>query len=48
MAKSTVLAVGAAFIVNGALAYAGQDAALGWIVAGVVAIVVGWATMNMK
>jgi branched-subunit amino acid transport protein len=48
MAQSTVLAVGAALIVNGLLVYAGQPAALSWIVAGVVAIAVGWGTKNMK
>ncbi len=49
MAQATVLAVGAAFIVNGILqGYAGQPAGLSWIISGVVAIAVGWATKNMK
>ena len=48
MALATVLAVGTAFIVNGILAVAGQDAAMGWIIAGVAAIVVGYASKNLK
>lgn len=48
MAQSTVIAVGAAFVVTGLLAYLGQPAALSSIVAGVVAIAVGYATKNMK
>lgn len=48
MAISTVLAVGIGLIANGALLYAKVDPALSWIVAGVVAIIVGYATKGMK
>lgn len=51
MSQSAVVAVAAAFIVNGLLTWAnipGVDAAMGWIVSGVVAFAAGWATMKMK
>jgi hypothetical protein len=50
MSQSAVVAVAAAFIVNGLLTWLnipGIDAAISWIVSGAVAFVAGWATMNM-
>jgi len=51
MSQSAVVAVAAAFIVNGVLSYTssmtGLDASTSWIVSGVVAFVAGWATMKM-
>ena len=49
MAQSTVMAIAAAFIVLGILAYVPSvTAGMPWIIAGVVAFVAGWATKNMK
>ena len=51
MAQSTVIAVGAGFIVAGLLtSYGGASlgGGLAWVVGGVVAIVAGMATKNMK
>lgn len=51
MSQSAVVAVAVAFIVNGLLNWAnisGIDAAMSWIIAGVVAFIAGWATMKMK
>lgn len=51
MAQSTVLSVGAALIAIGALEYSGAlsgMAGVSWIIGGVVAIIVGMATKNMK
>lgn len=49
MSQSAVVAVAAAFIVNGLLAWAvpSWPAAVDWIVSGVVAFIAGWATMSM-
>ena len=52
MSQSAVVAVAAAFIVNGILSWAGVDAMLGmtgisWVISGVVAFIAGWATMSM-
>lgn len=49
MSQSAVVAVAAAFIVNGLLTWAAPDlgGALGWIISGVVAFAAGWATMSM-
>ena len=49
MAQSTILALGAALIVSGLMAQLYPTwGGLNWIIGGVAAIVVGWATMKMK
>ncbi len=52
MSQSAVVAVAAAFIVNGLLSWLGVDAMLGmtgisWIISGAVAFGAGYATMKM-
>lgn len=49
MSQSAVVAIAAAFIVNGLLSWAvpSWPAAVNWIVSGVVAFIAGWATMSM-
>lgn len=50
MSQSAVVAVAAAFIVNGLLTWAavpGLSGGMEWIVSGIVAFIAGWATMKM-
>jgi len=48
MAQSTVWALGVALIVIGLLTEYANYGGLNWVIGGVVAIIVGWATKNMK
>jgi len=50
MSQSAVVAVAAAFIVNGIINYAGLVSSmpgLDWIISGVIAFIAGYATMKM-
>lgn len=52
MSQSAVVAIAAAFIVNGILSWAVPSwntayPGMSWIIAGVVAFIAGWATMSM-
>jgi len=52
MSQSAVVAVAAAFIVNGLLSWLSVDTMLGmtgisWVISGIVAFAAGYATMNM-
>ena len=49
MALSTILAVGVGLIAVGALSYyPATSGGLSWVVGGIVTIIVGYATKNMK
>ncbi len=51
MSQSAVVAVAAAFIVNGLVNWVNiagvSNTPMSWIIAGVVAFIAGWATMSM-
>lgn len=48
MALSTILGVGIGLIAVGAMQLAGYPGGAGWVVGGVVAIIVGYAAKSMK
>ncbi len=48
MALSTVYALGAGLVVTGLVQYAGYTGGLDWIVGGIIALVVGYATKSVK
>lgn len=47
MYNPAVWAIGAGLIVYGLMLYAGQSSAMGWIVAGVLALIAGMAAEKM-
>jgi len=48
MYNPAVWAIGIGLIVYGLMLYMGQSSAIGWIIAGVLALIVGMAAEKMK